>query len=103
QRGQRLFGDTDGWFVNTNSGLRFKGALSGKERPSSGIFYDAAAGSALICEEAVVLDGFHLLGRGYKQQGVKISAPSPSTPFPVTGIESRAFIIMRNMSVYYFD
>lgn len=101
---QKLYGLGSPLFINTNNGLMFTGSLTG-DLPEYGIYYDGESGSPLRCGEAVILEGFHLFGKGLKvaDGSINILQIHDAEYWPTVGVEVEKFIITDNFSVYYFN
>lgn len=100
--GQRLYGLNSGWFVNTNNGTQFTGALTG-DIPEYGIYSDRTSGSVIIAPEANQFEGFTLFGKGYTlaDGSIDILHPADAEIYPTVGIEAQKFIITNNFSCFY--
>lgn len=101
--GQRLYGLNSGWFANTNDGTAFTGSLTGG-LPEYGIYYDGTTGTALSCEAATQLEGFHLFGKGLTltDGSVNILDIKDAAFYDTIGVEIKKSITTNNFSVYYF-
>lgn len=101
--GQRIYGLNSGWFVNTNNGTQFTGALTG-DIPEYGIYSDRTSGSVIIAPEANQFEGFTLFGKGYTlaDGSIDILHPADAEIYPTVGIEANKFIITNNFSCFYF-
>ena len=100
---QRIYGGSPGYFINTNNGLNFTGALIGT-LPKSGIYYDGTSGACINAGAGTVFSNLHIFGRGYidTSGAVNILDPKGAKAHPTVGIEAKKFIITDNVALYYF-
>lgn len=103
KEGQRLYGLNSGWFINTNNGTAFTGALTG-DIPEYGIYSDRTSGSVIKAPVACKFEGFTLFGKGYTlaDGSIDILKPADAALYPVVGIEAEKFILTSNFSSFYF-
>jgi len=103
KEGQCLYGLNNNWFINTNNGTQFTGALTG-DIPEYGIYYDGETGSGVRLASASQLKNLHVFGKGYTltDGSIDILRPALSTMYPTVGVEVEKFAIFEDCSIYYF-
>lgn len=100
---QYIYGQSPSYFLNTNNGVKFTGALTG-DLPEYGIYYDGTTGAALRCGAGTTLANMHIFGKGYIDDSgaVDILDVGTNRVHNTVGIEVEKFIITNCLSVYYF-
>lgn len=103
KEGQYIYGQSPSFFLNTNDGNQFIGALTG-DLPEYGIYYDGETGAALRCGAGTTLANMHVFGKGYidSDGSVDILDIGEAKVHDTVGIEIEKFIITKDLSVYYF-
>lgn len=101
--GQKLYGLSNNWFINSNKGNQFVGSLTG-QIPKYGIYYDGTTGTGLRLAAATVLENLVIFGKGYllTDGSVQLTRPGFAELHNATGIELEKFAHFNNCSIYYF-